>query len=51
MAVLDGKAAIVTGGGQGVGRGIALALARAGAADSLVGRARDAGSGRREEGG
>ncbi len=40
MAVLDGKAAIVTGGGQGVGRGIALALARAGAAVCLVGRTR-----------
>jgi 2-hydroxycyclohexanecarboxyl-CoA dehydrogenase len=30
-ADLDGQAAIVTGGGQGIGRGIALALAEAGA--------------------
>src|ERR1035438_4057437 len=35
---LDGKRAIVTGGGQGVGRGIALALAAGGAAVALVGR-------------
>jgi NAD(P)-dependent dehydrogenase (short-subunit alcohol dehydrogenase family) len=40
MGILDGKVAIVTGGGQGVGRGIALALAKAGAAVSLVGRTR-----------
>ena len=32
MGVLDGKVAIVTGAGQGVGRGIALALAKEGAA-------------------
>src|SRR5438128_6901550 len=31
MAMLDGKAALVTGAGRGIGRGIALALARAGA--------------------
>ena len=37
-ATLDGKRAIVTGGGQGVGRGIALALAAEGAAVALVGR-------------
>jgi meso-butanediol dehydrogenase / (S,S)-butanediol dehydrogenase / diacetyl reductase len=35
---LDGKAAIVTGAGQGVGRGVALALASAGAAVTLMGR-------------
>ncbi len=35
---LNGKRAIVTGGGQGVGRGIALALAAEGAAVALVGR-------------
>jgi len=40
MAVLDNKVAIVTGAGQGVGRGIALAMAREGAAIALVGRTR-----------
>jgi NAD(P)-dependent dehydrogenase (short-subunit alcohol dehydrogenase family) len=35
---LQGKAAIVTGSGQGVGRGIALALAHEGAAVALMGR-------------
>jgi meso-butanediol dehydrogenase/(S,S)-butanediol dehydrogenase/diacetyl reductase len=35
---LDGKRALVTGGGQGVGRGIALALAHQGAAVMLLGR-------------
>jgi meso-butanediol dehydrogenase/(S,S)-butanediol dehydrogenase/diacetyl reductase len=38
MGILDGKTAIVTGGGQGVGRGIALALAAEGAAVVLAGR-------------
>jgi NAD(P)-dependent dehydrogenase (short-subunit alcohol dehydrogenase family) len=31
MTVISGKAAVVTGGGSGVGRGVALALAREGA--------------------
>lgn len=38
MGVLDGKTAIVTGGGQGIGKGIALALAREGAAVTVIGR-------------
>ena len=38
MGVLDGKVAIVTGAGQGVGRGIALALAKEGAAVTVTGR-------------
>ena len=36
--MLNGKAAIVTGAGQGVGRGIALALARHGARVAAMGR-------------
>src|ERR1700761_4618279 len=36
--VLDGKTALVTGGGRGVGRGIALALASAGATVAVCGR-------------
>jgi meso-butanediol dehydrogenase/(S,S)-butanediol dehydrogenase/diacetyl reductase len=38
MRELDGRTAIVTGGGRGVGRGIALALSRAGAQVVLCGR-------------
>ncbi|MFF0156510.1 SDR family NAD(P)-dependent oxidoreductase [Streptomyces sp. NPDC005263] len=38
MARLSGKTALVTGGGQGVGRGIALALAAEGAAVAITGR-------------
>ena len=38
MGRLDGKVAIVTGSGQGVGRGIALALAAEGARVVVVGR-------------
>jgi NAD(P)-dependent dehydrogenase (short-subunit alcohol dehydrogenase family) len=40
MGILEGKVAIVTGGGQGVGRGIAHALAKEGASISLAGRTR-----------
>ena len=38
MRALEGRTAIVTGGGQGVGRGIAIALARAGAQVTICGR-------------
>lgn len=38
MKRLEGKTAIVTGGGQGVGRGIALALAAEGAAVVVAGK-------------
>jgi short-subunit dehydrogenase len=37
-AELEGKVAIVTGAGQGVGRGIAAALAASGSRVALVGR-------------
>jgi NAD(P)-dependent dehydrogenase (short-subunit alcohol dehydrogenase family) len=38
MAVLDGKIAIVTGAGGGIGRGIALAIAKEGCAVAVTGR-------------
>jgi len=38
MAILDGKIALITGAGQGVGQGIAFALAKEGAAIAVLGR-------------
>lgn len=38
MGVLDGQVAIVTGAGQGIGRGIALALSHEGAKVAVLGR-------------
>ncbi len=38
MGILDGKVAVITGAGQGVGEGIAYALAKEGAAIAAIGR-------------
>src|SRR6266545_6547671 len=38
MGVLEGQIALVTGGGQGVGRGVALAVAAEGAKVAVLGR-------------
>ena len=38
MSILEGRVALVTGGGRGIGRAIALALAEAGAAVAIAGR-------------
>lgn len=38
MGILDGKVALITGAGQGVGRGVATAMAKEGAAIAVVDR-------------
>ncbi|MFX1758405.1 SDR family NAD(P)-dependent oxidoreductase [Rhodococcus sp. As11] len=38
MGTLDGKVALITGAGQGIGQGVAFALAREGAAIAVTGR-------------